>query len=984
MAASGQAPPLKMQLLKRTVSCISPEDHQQQHPCFTKLLKAVTDKDLNTFKRIFVDKELTINYQEPVRGNRSALHYAAKGNFREGLQYLVLNDANCNIQDNSGVTPLHLAANEGFPDIARELICNGASVEIADNRGRNALHWALTTSSSVTEDSNDDILKVVKMLLLRCNNASVKDNEGRLPLHLAARSGITAAVQLLLNNPKSGSVSAKDDELLTPLHYAVMGAQSLETVSFLIKRGANLDAVDKNGQTPMHLLVGRKPANVNEEFDIACLEILLNNGASVSIADRDNVPPLTTILSRTMWWNRGSSRDFYLTIVQMLVAKGAKITCGFSMWRMIEAFPSLLNYTLNHSIATNTSVDNSIHLVLEFDMRCFIEQEKLNNVSDICQKSANDAIVLPDALTTFTDVSMLHYLSHSGNKHILCHPLCRSFLHLKWLRIRKYFIANFILSCLFVWSITFFVFSVTNCSPYNNNTVSSFNTSDETVVYSDGPYNLSLTGQANASVDVHDLNTPWHYCIISLIYSGHEKLVSWILLSVMYVLILLREILQISHCAWSRMVSFNQALMIILMIFIPILLIQPCPCENVWWVQMSAVVIVGGWITLLLSLGQFPTFGVYVVMFSTVATNVLKFLGLYMLLLIGFAFGFHVLLRPYQTFYSLFVSLSTTFVMMTGELDYEAVFVEGKKSTEILGILLLLFFIFLIYIILSNLLVGLAVSDLTSIRKRSEVMRLCSQVELMVQFEEVVRSNLWPKCIKNIMKNSISLQALCDSPIISILPNKKRGWVTTSYKFLESFIPKRALNKIFESFVDGFIPPEWEPRLPDNLLRACLKIAQKQFEMQKRDRLLKQRRNTSRGNTVIAKMPVPKPKTDFSLTAIPIPGVSMHDAEDEDSDDSTDSSQWDCYPTDSHPFISTRRRHLTLKKSSRSNLFRNLSLFPGSNAVIGVDNDDARQLLSEIQAILISANIHAQSGAAPRSRRNSNVSKKSAFSEAHV
>ncbi|KAA0201958.1 hypothetical protein HAZT_HAZT007004 [Hyalella azteca] len=538
-----------MQLLKRTVSCISPEDHQQQHPCFTKLLKAVTDKDLNTFKRIFVDKELTINYQEPVRGNRSALHYAAKGNFREGLQYLVLNDANCNIQDNSGVTPLHLAANEGFPDIARELICNGASVEIADNRGRNALHWALTTSSSVTEDSNDDILKVVKMLLLRCNNASVKDNEGRLPLHLAARSGITAAVQLLLNNPKSGSVSAKDDELLTPLHYAVMGAQSLETVSFLIKRGANLDAVDKNGQTPMHLLVGRKPANVNEEFDIACLEILLNNGASVSIADR-----------------------------------------------------------------------------------------------------------------------------------------------------------------------------------------------------------------------------------------------------------------------------------------------------------------------------------------------------LYMLLLIGFAFGFHVLLRPYQTFYSLFVSLSTTFVMMTGELDYEAVFVEGKKSTEILGILLLLFFIFLIYIILSNLLVGLAVSDLTSIRKRSEVMRLCSQVELMVQFEEVVRSNLWPKCIKNIMKNSISLQALCDSPIISILPNKKRGWVTTSYKFLESFIPKRALNKIFESFVDGFIPPEWEPRLPDNLLRACLKIAQKQFEMQKRDRLLKQRRNTSRGNTVIAKMPVPKPKTDFSLTAIPIPGVSMHDAEDEDSDDSTDSS----------------------------------------------------------------------------------------------
>lgn len=57
--------------------------------------------------------------------------------------------------------------------------------------------------------------------------------------------------------------------------------------------------------------------------------------------------------------------------------------------------------------------------------------------------------------------------------------------------------------------------------------------------------------------------------------------------------------------------------------------------------------------------------------------------------------------------------------MMTGELDYERVFVEeGRKQVENICIWALLLFILLVYIILSNLLVGLAVSDMTAIRKR--------------------------------------------------------------------------------------------------------------------------------------------------------------------------------------------------------------------------------------------------------------------------
>ncbi|KAF2365630.1 Ankyrin repeat-containing domain [Trinorchestia longiramus] len=933
--------------LERLESVISPEALQQQNPCFEKLLRFIAEKDFHKFWTTIKSERFDINYQEPVRKNRSVLHYAAKENFLEAVHHLLQSKARCDVVDINGITPLHLAANEALPDVVNHLIRYGSSCVLQDERGRTALHWALTTCSVVDDENSNNILRVVKSLLVH-SNVALKDSEGRLPLHMAVRSGLTCAVKLLLNDRKSANVSTKDKELLTPLHYAVISAQSLEIVSLLIKSGANLDAVDKTGQTPMHHLVGRKPANVDETFDVACLEILLSSGASVSIADENDVTPLSSILSRTMWYSRGSSRDFYLTIVQMLVAKGAKLTCSFTMWRMIDAFPSLLNYTLNHSITTNTSVHNSVHLTLEFDMRCFIEKDKLKSMAILHQKTANEEIELPFSLNSFTDVTVLHYLAHSGNKHILRHPLCRSFLHLKWLRIRKFFVVNFIVSCLFVFSLSFFVLSISNCKYSNSNDNDKSFT--DSLVRNDASVLSKNETSSSPSFLLDRGNQTWLECFYSVAYSGEDKLVSWIILFVMYVVFLVREIFQIKHCPLHRLASFKQAMIICLIVFAPILLVHPCPCDSDWWTQVAAIVVVGGWITLLLSLGQFPTFGVYVVMFSTVAENVLKFLGLYMLLIVGFALGFHVLLRPYQTFYSLFLSLSTTFVMMTGELDYEAVFVQEGKSSEIFGILLLLFFIFLVYIILSNLLVGLAVSDLTAIRKKSEVMRLCSQVELMVQFEEVVRSNLWPKCIQDVLLKSISLRALSKSPIINVQPNKTRGWVTRSFKFMANFVPKRALNKIFESFVDGFIAPEWEPQLPESILKSSLRIAQKQFEVQKRDRLLKERHFNGVLNTVIAKMPMPSPsrKTVSQMTT-PACASTLFDISEGESDDSTDSNNWDSYP-DVQPFLD--KKFLTLRKSSRRNLMKGLRSLSSAPGVSGTETEDVRVALAEIQAVI--------------------------------
>lgn len=54
--------------------------------------------------------------------------------------------------------------------------------------------------------------------------------------------------------------------------------------------------------------------------------------------------------------------------------------------------------------------------------------------------------------------------------------------------------------------------------------------------------------------------------------------------------------------------------------------------------------------------------------------------------------------------------------MMTGELDYKDTFLDS--AYPLLSIAMMVVFILLVYVILSNLLVGLAVSDMYAIQQR--------------------------------------------------------------------------------------------------------------------------------------------------------------------------------------------------------------------------------------------------------------------------
>ncbi|XP_052363067.1 serine/threonine-protein phosphatase 6 regulatory ankyrin repeat subunit A-like isoform X2 [Oncorhynchus keta] len=87
----------------------------------------------------------------------------------------------------------------------------------------------------------------------------MEDNEKRTPLHAAAYLGDAEILELLILS--GARVNAKD-KCLNTLHRAV--ASCSEAVQVLLKHSADVNARDKNWQTPLHIAAANKAVRCAE------------------------------------------------------------------------------------------------------------------------------------------------------------------------------------------------------------------------------------------------------------------------------------------------------------------------------------------------------------------------------------------------------------------------------------------------------------------------------------------------------------------------------------------------------------------------------------------------------------------------------------------------------------------------------------------------------------------------------------------------
>lgn len=249
---------------------------------------------------LFLDHKANVNAVNSQ--GETPLMIAISGSSVEVIFSLLENGAEINAANAIGSMPLHRAAaknqDKSHMKVVEALLKNGAAVNAQDTDGNTPLHHLVAKSSA----------KVLQLFLDSGADVTLKNHHEEVPLFEAVRNSNHEVVQLLLdhgsdvNSLETGSGS-------TPLHEAARcndGESHLKVARILAKKGANFEATDERGRTPLHYLVSKVKVRMAKFF--------LQFVPDVNVKDVDGESPLLEAI-----------RAKNLEIAQVLVDHGANV-----------------------------------------------------------------------------------------------------------------------------------------------------------------------------------------------------------------------------------------------------------------------------------------------------------------------------------------------------------------------------------------------------------------------------------------------------------------------------------------------------------------------------------------------------------------------------------------------------------------------------------------------------------------------------------
>ena len=218
------------------------------------------------------------------------------------------------VRDTNGETLLHVSARLGRPDIVKMMVSASADINAVDGGGFTAHHYAVVSGNtqiadflrqngaepSVFDAACRGLATRIRELVAadpRLSNA--RDARGQTPLH-HARDAETA--EFLMQS--GADVNARDVDGFTPLHAATW-QRNVSVTAALLACSADVRARYLEGNEPLHEAV-----KVRNNGSVVML--LLQNGADVNAQDDYGVTPLHV-----------AAEKGHLGMVSLLLSHGA-------------------------------------------------------------------------------------------------------------------------------------------------------------------------------------------------------------------------------------------------------------------------------------------------------------------------------------------------------------------------------------------------------------------------------------------------------------------------------------------------------------------------------------------------------------------------------------------------------------------------------------------------------------------------------------